>query len=84
MAARHLGSIFEASGGIAIAAGGGVGQPNLEDPGNYESNPPEPLQLKAAWGNTFHSTPLGCHIKLNITKVRGMPERDISSLGAMG
>ena len=46
MAARHLGSIFEASGGIAIAAGGGVGRPNLEDPGNLErTTPPEPLQI---------------------------------------
>ena len=37
---------------IAIAAAGGVGRPNLEDPGNIEPNPPEPLQLNAVCGPT--------------------------------
>jgi hypothetical protein len=31
-------------------AGGGVGRPNFEDPGNYEPKPPESLQLEAVWG----------------------------------
>ena len=32
------------SGG-AVAAGGGVSRPNLEDLRNYEPKPPEPLQI---------------------------------------
>ena len=42
--------------GGASTARGGVGRPNLRDPENIETNPPEPLHRKLCLGNEVASS----------------------------